>query len=324
MIGDGCFPAGTPVAVQTAVGPQQRAIESLQPGETLITASGPMQLRAIEPRESPPAPGAAIRLLPGAFGPGQPGQELLVTSEQLLLIRDAALSDGVLAPAGALVNGRSIQRIARPPELAWFGIALESHGMPLVANLPAAGLRDPDQPLSARLLPPGPGLFALRGRLSRMAAAEAPPPAEPAQAPAPSPAPLAAPAPAEDAPALLLLADGQMVAAHPTAGAGHRWCFTIPPAATALRLRSPVGHPPGEDKDGRAFGVAIQALLLDGIPLDLGGPAAGEGFHMLEIHEQQCWRWTDGNAELVLPPCATPRKLAVIINDWHTMLQRGR
>lgn len=316
MIGDGCFPAGTLVAVQTAVGPEQRPIESLHPGETLLTATGPMTLQAIEPRESPPAPGAAIRLLPGAFGPGQPADEVLVTSEQLLLIRDEALPEGVLVPAGALVNGRSIQRIARPPGLAWFGIALDSHGLPLVANTPAACLRAPGIPLSARLLPPGPGLFALRGRLTRMA------PTAPPVAAAPPP-PTTAPLLPDDAPALLLLADNQPIAAHPAA-AEHRWSFTIPPAATALRLRSPIGHPPGEDRDGRAFGVAIQALLLDGIPLDLGGPAAGAGFHTLELNDQQRWRWTDGNAELVLPPCATPRHLAVIINDWHTMLQRGR
>ena len=70
--------------------------------------------------------------------------------------------------------------------------------------------------------------------------------------------------------------------------------------------------------------MAIQALLLDGIPLDLGGPAAGDGFHGLESREQTRWRWTDGDAELLLPPCAAPRQLAVIINDWHSMLQRER
>lgn len=320
MIGDGCFPAGTPVAVQTASGPQQRPIESLHPGDSLLTAHGPMPLLAVEPREPPPSPGAAIRLLPGAIGPGQPSQELLVSSEQLLFIRDAALPEGVLAPAGALVNGRSVQRIPRPAGLAWFGIALESHGLPLVADLPAGCLRDAGGALSARLLPPGPGLFALRGRLGRGAAEPAPPP-EPAAMPPP---PAAEPPPPDDAPALLLLADGRPIAAQPPEGEAHRWCFTIPPAAAALRLRSPVGHPPGEDTDGRAFGVAIEALLLDGIPLDLAGPAAGAGFHALESRDQHRWRWTDGDAELLLPPCATPRRLVATINDWHRLLQRKR
>jgi hypothetical protein len=323
MIGDGCFPAGTLVAVHTPVGAQARPIESLQPDETLLTAAGPMRLLAVEPCAPPPTPGAAIRLLPGAFGPGQPSAELLVTSEQLLFIRDEALPEGaqpegVLAPAGALVNGRSVQRIARPPDLAWFALTLESHGMPLVANLPAGSRRPPGAPLSARLQPPGPGLFALRGRLARLASAE--PPAPPA--PRAPPTILATPALPESAATLSLLADGKEVAA--AAPAGPCWRFTIPPAAAALRLRSPVGHPPGADTDGRAFGVAIEALLLDGIPLDLGGPAAGDGFHALEIREQQRWRWTDGNAHLVLPPCTTPRQLVVTINDWHTMLQRGR
>jgi hypothetical protein len=312
MIGDGCFPAGTPVAVETG----EQPIEALHPGQLVRTATGPQPLAALEPREA--AAGAAILLHAGALGPGQPSRDLLVSPEQLLLVRDHVLPEGVLVPAGALVNGRGVQRTTRPAGLAWFALAFDAHTLPLVAGLAAGCLRDTATPLSARLLPPGPGLFALRGRLGRAAP---PPAAEPPPPPAPAPPSPPAPLPA-DTPALQLVADGRPVPAERDDG-GH-WRFTIPPDAASLRLASPIGHPPDGKADGRNFGVAILALLLDGIPLSLTGPACGDGFHPPEGNGTRAWRWTDGDAELALPPCATPRRLEVTISDWHLMLRRGR
>jgi hypothetical protein len=303
MIGDGCFPAGTPVAVEDG----ERPIDALQPGQMIQTATGPQPLAAIEPRD--PGAGAAIRLHPGCLGPGQPSRELLVSPEQLLLVRDQVLPDGVLVPAGALVNGRSVLRTTRPAGASWFALGFATHTLPLVAGMAAGCLRETASPLSARLLPPGPGLFALRGRLARL------PPA-PAAAPEPPPPP-----PPADAPALQLIADGAPIAADRQ---GDHWRFTIPPHAASLRLVSPVGRPPESGADGRGYGVAILALLLDGIPLALAGPACGHGFHPPEGDAGHTWRWTDGDAELALPPCATPRRLEVTITDWHLMLQQER
>ncbi len=339
MIGDGCFLAGTPVRVATALGQHDRPVETLQPGESVVTATGPLRVVAVEKLAPPPGPGGAtIHLLPGALGPGRPRQDLVVTPEQLLFVQDEALPEGALAPAGALVNGRSILRAARTEQTPWYGVTLEGHGLPLVANLPAASRRDAGGALSARLLPPGPALFALRGRLTRAATAEAPPP------PAATPEPPPAEAPPDDlppndllpndlppgdlpsgeAPDLRLVADGRTVLAQPPQGG--LWRFTIPAGAASLRLVSPVGYPPNRDggeADARRFGVAIQSILLDGVPLDLGGLVAGDGFHGLETRERRSWRWTDGNAQLILPPCPRPRLLDVAINDWHRLLRRG-
>lgn len=331
-LGDGCFPAGTLITIATPVGLQERAIESLHPGELAQGPAGSAPLAAIAPCPMPDGPGAAILLRANAIAPGRPRQDLLVTPEQLLFVRDAQLPDGALVPAGALVNGRSVQRVPRPEGVAWFALGLEAHGLVVAAGQPASTRRAPGEALSQRLLPPGPGLFALRGRLTRaapapVAAAPAAPPEQPT--PARSPAADAEPVfvdelPPGEAPDLRLVADGRLAPALPSESGA--WCFRIPAGATTFRLLSPVGVPPDRpqgDADGRRFGVAIQSILLDGIPLDLGGRVAGDGFHAFEMREQHSWRWTDGNARLVLPPCAQPRRLEVTINDWHRLLRRA-
>lgn len=332
--GDGCLIAGTPVAVLTPAGAHVQQVENLRPGDTLQGINGPVRLVSVEPRDPPPGPGAAIQVLAGAIGPGRPDRDLLVSPEQLVFVQDEHLPDGALAPAGALVNGRSILRTTRPEGAAWYAVALESHGLLFAANLPLGSQREAGVALSVRLLPPGPGLFALRGRLTRAAAAA--PPAAPAPTPAPAPEIPAAPSPPADAPAFIddtppdqvadlrLVADGHQAPSLPTGPGGFR--FSIPAGAATLRLLSPVGYPPDRaagDTDARRFGVAIQSILLDGIPLDLGGMIAGEGFHELETREHQSWRWTDGDARLVLPPCAQPRVLDVQISDWHRLLRRA-
>jgi hypothetical protein len=324
-LGDGCFLTGTLVSVATAVGQQERPVESLQPGEAVQAGAGTLEVRAVEVLPPPPGPGACIQLLPNALGRGRPRTALLVTPEQLLLVQDEHLPEGALVPAGALVNGRNILRTTRPEGVAWIGITLEAHGLLLAAGQPAASRRLADGALSVRLLPPGPGLFALRGRLTRAAAST---PAEPPAPEAPTPSPAAArpvfvdSLPRGEAPDLRLVADGALAPAVPHESGP--WQFVVPAGATALQLISPIGVPPDRpagDTDGRRFGVAIQSILLDGIPLDLGGRVAGEGFHALEQREHQSWRWTDGNAQLVLPRCAQPRRLDILINDWHHQLR---
>lgn len=333
MIGNGCFATGTRFRVVTPVGVQERPIEALRPGEQVMTATGPAPVAAIAPCDPPEGPGAAIQLQPNAIAPGQPAAPLLVAPEQLVFIRDDQWPEGALAPAGALVNGRAILRAARPGGVVWYALSLESQGLPLAAGLPLASHRAPGGTLAAELVPPGPRLFALRGRLGR-AAATAAAAADPAQtAPASEPPPGSPEAPPEpafvddlppgEAPDLRLLADGRALAAEQVEGG--TWQFRIPARARALRLLSPVGVPPNRpegDSDGRRFGVAIQSVLLDGIPLDLGGPVAGEGFYELETREHHRWRWTNGNARLVLPPCHLPRSLTVSISDWHRLLRR--
>lgn len=305
MIGDGCFPAGTMIAVAGGECP----VERLAPGQMLEGATGPVALRTITPHEAPP-PGAAIRLAAGALGPGLPRRPLLLSPEQLVLVRDRALPDGVLVPAGALANGRTIERATRPDGVVWYALGCAAHALPLAEGLGCGTRRNPGESLAVRLLPPGPGVFALLRRLDRT-------PPQTAPEPAPEPAPMPMPTPRPVQPRLLLLADDQPIVAEPPADP--LWRFTIPPGAVLLRLVSPPGRPDG-GADPRRFGVAITALSLDGVPLALAGPAFGAGFHALEGAPPRQWRWTDGRATLALPPCPTARRLAVTINDWHRAL----
>lgn len=320
-LGDGCFLTGTLISVVTAVGRREQPVESLRPGETVTTAAGEREVRAVDVLTPSPPPGASVRIMPNALGPGRPRESLTVTPEQLLFVQDDHLPDGALVPAGSLVNGRSIQRATGPSEGSeWHCIGLASHGLLLVHNLLVSSRRRSGEALCTRLLPPGPGLFALRGRLSRMATSATPPP-DTAAAPT-VPPPAAPPTVAltfEDLPLLLQVADDIVRPAAAPDGLH----FTIPPGAETLRLRSPLGTLSAQDTadaDQRVFGVAIQSVMLDGIPLDLGGIIAGDGFHALEVREHQRWRWTNGNAELRLPPCRQPRCLTVAINDWHKLL----
>ncbi len=320
-IGDGSFAEGTRIAVPDG----EMAVERLQVGDVLLTPGGPATILRIEPRGRAPA---SVLVRAGALGPGHPRRDLHLQAEHLLFLREPAASEGVLAPAGALVNGSSITRLPSAEPRDWFAIELALHNLILAENLPIASRRDPATPLCARLVPPGPGLFALRGRLARgefgtdPSPAAAPPPPAPAAAapPAPTSEPAwADPLPAATAPPLRLLADGVPLTPEPGPdGALH---VTIPPGAVWLRLVSPAGRPAGS-LDSRRFGVAITRLDLDGIPLDLASLPAGPGFHPMEGPAEAPWRWTDGFARLILPPSSQPRRLAVGITDWHAMLTR--
>jgi hypothetical protein len=99
---------------------------------------------------------------------------------------------------------------------------------------------------------------------------------------------------------------------------GHAiWRFTVPPRTTTIRLSSPSVQPPG---DPRQLGVAILQLAMDETPIPLESPALVRGFHRAESGEGLTWRWTDGDALLILPPRPAEQVLTVRITDWHLML----
>lgn len=96
-------------------------------------------------------------------------------------------------------------------------------------------------------------------------------------------------------------------------------CFTVPPRTATLRLSSPVGRPHGEQ---RKLGVAIVSLMLgeEAIPLD--SPALIRGFYRPEADETLAWRWTDGEALLVLTSRPATQTLTVVTTTWHEALQK--
>lgn len=94
--------------------------------------------------------------------------------------------------------------------------------------------------------------------------------------------------------------------------------FTVPPRTTTLRLSSPFGRPLGEQ---RKLGVAIVSILLDNDTIPLDSPALIRGFHSPEANEAMTWRWTDGEALLVLTPKPARQTLTVVTTNWHQALQ---
>jgi hypothetical protein len=102
-----------------------------------------------------------------------------------------------------------------------------------------------------------------------------------------------------DDPGLTAFADGAaLVLANSAPGV---WRGTLPAATATLRLISrsivPAELDPGVD-DRRRLGVAIGGLWLGGRKIAL----RGAGIHAPEPD----WRWTDGDATLVLRPRARP------------------
>jgi hypothetical protein len=93
--------------------------------------------------------------------------------------------------------------------------------------------------------------------------------------------------------------------------------FALPPRTTALRLTSPSAQPPG---DGRRLGVAILRMQLETMDIPLDNAGLIRGFHRAESGEGLTWRWTDGDALLILQPKPVAQVLSIHITDWHKML----
>jgi hypothetical protein len=296
-IESGSFPEGA--HIQGAEGPVP--VAALSPGDLVQTHGGLIALVAVH--EIPPAPGA-ILVRPGAFGPEHPSRDLVLAAEQLVYLRAPDAAQGALAPVGALVNGSTVLRANDSTERRWFTLQCAQHAIATVDGLPLALHRPAGAPLAAAAIPPGPALFALRGRVARGEIV-----AERADIPDPL---------ASGAQTVMLRVDGRMIASE----SPDSFRFRVPPGASAIvlvsrsfRLRN--------SEDTRRFGVAVTALVLDGVPLDLAGPAIGPGFHLLEGEGDSRWRWTDGAATIAIPPSARPRRLAVAITDWHSKLEQA-
>ncbi len=129
-----CFRPGTRIA--TPQGP--RLIESLQPGDLVLTAEGAslpvlwigrQRLRADAGDWLKVHP---IRIRAGALGPHGPERDLYVSPDHALAL------DGLLIHAGALVDGHAITRQSDLPVLIdYLHIELERHALVLAEGAPA-------------------------------------------------------------------------------------------------------------------------------------------------------------------------------------------
>ena len=129
-----CFLAGT--ALLTPAG--ERTIDDLRAGEMVVTAGGAvMPIRWIGTTVIPsiladPLRAMPVRIKAGALSENIPSRDLLLSPGHAILV------DGVLAHAGALVNGVSILREKDMPLLFnYYHVELDAHELVIAENMPA-------------------------------------------------------------------------------------------------------------------------------------------------------------------------------------------
>lgn len=93
--------------------------------------------------------------------------------------------------------------------------------------------------------------------------------------------------------------------------------FAVPPRTTTVRLSSQSVQPAG---DLRRLGVAFSRLFVEATEIPLDSPVFVRGFHRAERNTETAWRWTDGDALLILPPRPAEQTLSLHIHDWHRRL----
>ncbi len=293
-----CYAAGT--RILTARG--MVAIERIVPGDRVPTTVGGRWRAVIwTGRRHVRLAGHArpwdvqpVRVRAGAFGPGAPLRDLVLSPDHA--IHDAATGAGALVPVRHLINGVSVMQEA-VAEIVWHHLELDAHDVVLAEGLGCESYLDTgnrhafedngvtimQQPAFARncwdeagcapLVTGGRRLTALRRFLHEAA--------------------LAAGAVLDDAPAVHLVTEtGRVIwPAGPAEAPG----FALPEAAGRVWLVSRAGVPADVDPasdDRRSLGVAVAAADLDGVALDLA--AFDQGWHAPEPG----LRWTNGRAAI--------------------------
>jgi hypothetical protein len=297
-----CFVGGTRIATRHG----EVAVEQLRAGDRVATAANGFRpirwigTRAVDCRRTPtPEKLWPVRVRPGACGDGQPHTDLWLSPDHSVCI------GGVLIPVRYLVNGRTIVQEPRDTLTYWHvelerhdvilaeGLACESYldtgnrgafsnGGALVQMLPDFALRLWQTEACARLVLGGADLEAARGWILRRAARLG--------------------HATTDDPDLRLLTGGLHVWPE-RRGAVYR--FRVPACAKAVRLRSRCGVPAEvrpDSTDHRRLGVAVSRVIYGGKEIPLTDRRLGIGWHEVEPDtENVAWRWTGGEAELVLP-----------------------
>jgi hypothetical protein len=293
-----CFCTGTRILTDRG----EVAVEELAIGDFAVTLSGIAKpIKWIGRRGYPDGVIGDRKILPirvaaDALGPDRPCRDLYLSPEHALYI------DGVLVPAGELVNGRSIVQLESVNRLEYFHIELEDHDVIYADGAPAETFADCDN----RAMFANAGEFSMLYPNDRRTAWNfcAPRVAFGSEEPGAIRETLLARAEAlgyqltED-PDLHLIADGKVVRAHATAKNVYR--FAIPAGAETVWLCSRIAVPAelaATSRDRRRLGVSIAQLKLHdeyiSFAVDHTYPEFTEGFHKAERGH----RWTNGRALL--------------------------
>ncbi len=319
-----CYAEGTRILTPHG----ERAIETLRPGDAVLTASGRVRpvrwtghRRVDLARHRKPHDVMPIRVRAHAFAPGQPSRDLVLSPDHAVFAPGDAGGPGVLIPIRYLLNGASIVQ-ERTRHVTWWHVELDAHDIVLANGLPAESYLDTGNrhafsnggpavmlhPNFARATWDTQGCAELVLEGSRVAATKR-------RLLAAAGRPLT-----EDA-GLSVLADGQRLPALVTDGI---WQVLLPPAARTLRLVSRgwvPAHMRPDEADTRRLGVAISSLTLDGATVPLDDPRLSSGWH----DPEPGWRWTDGDAGLALAGARELRfRVAVAGVYWNTPVRRRR
>ena len=130
-----CFLAGTRIATPEG----GVAVETLQPGDLVLTADGrsvPVRWIGRRALATPfvPAPQRPVCIAAGALGDGLPARHLRLTPDHALFL------DGLLVQAGALVNVAAVRRMSAGelgPRFEVFHIETAAHELILAEGAPA-------------------------------------------------------------------------------------------------------------------------------------------------------------------------------------------
>ncbi len=133
-----CFARGTRIDTPNGT----TAVEDLAPGDhVLLAAGGSAPVRWLGHRRVDlcrhPRPEAArpVRVRAGAFGPGLPRRDLVLSPEHALLL------GGVLVPVRVLADGAAVAQES-PERVTYFHVELDRHGVILAEGLPAESYLD--------------------------------------------------------------------------------------------------------------------------------------------------------------------------------------
>lgn len=136
-----CFATGTLIATPSG----ERAVETLAPGDPVLTADGrvvPVRWVGRQTRHrlfSPPERFQPVRIRAGALADGVPRRDLVLTADHAVAV------DGILANAGALVDGRAIERVPSaelPEQVVYWHVETPSHALLLAEGAPAESFVD--------------------------------------------------------------------------------------------------------------------------------------------------------------------------------------
>lgn len=136
-----CFLTGTRIAVPDGA----QAIETLRPGDTVITAAGQHRKVAWVWRQTMRNGTwlsddlAPVRIARNALGPGRPNRDLTVSADHGIVVH------GVIVNAGLLVNGDTIARVPRtamPTSFVYWHVETDRHDVILANGLPTESFID--------------------------------------------------------------------------------------------------------------------------------------------------------------------------------------